>query len=128
MNNDLEIVHQLLASLNSNQIDKVAHLIANDVVIIDPFATNPTYESYKKHVSIMVQHMEAKLLGLRQVNNVFYAKIDFNILDNTCCHFSDFKAEWAFTIKNELLVKSEIVFEISEVDSNYIQRLIKAFS
>ena len=72
--------------------------------------------------------MEAKLLGIRQVGSVFYAEITFHILDNERCYFSEFKAEWAFTIKNELLVKSEIVFEISEADSNYIQKIVKAFS
>lgn len=121
-------MYQLLSSLNSNQIDKVAHLISDDIVIIDPFVKKPTYESYRKHISIMVQHMEAELLGLNQVGNIFYAKITFHILDNSFCYSSKFNAEWAFTIEGELLVKSEIVFEASKSDLTYIQKIVSIFS
>lgn len=119
---------ELLTALNSNDNSKSAHLVAPDVEIIDPFMSNVTFKEYTEHLALMANYVEAEFLGIQEIEGVFHMSMIFTILDNPGAYISTFPIDWAYTIKGGLLVKTEIVMDITKEDFDYLSKIKKQLS
>lgn len=120
MNSDLDLVKYLLTCINSNELQNISDAIAPDVVIVDPICSDVLLEQYFEHIAIMVQHVESRILDIQQNGNVFHVNMVFSIVDNQIPYHSEFGAVFILTIKDSLLIKSELVFDAKEHDLQYL--------
>ncbi|MGL1919887.1 MAG: hypothetical protein OCD03_02555 [Hyphomicrobiales bacterium] len=123
MNSDRELAEYMARSLRSQKLRAITDAISPDFVFFSPRVKGYDFEQYCQHLEKLSVYIEAKILDVVHIGDVFIIDVDVQTVDIQRDYFHNGAVKMLVTITDHLVKSIEFKFEATPEEDAYMEEI-----